>query len=205
MNKEKLIEMGLTEEQATQVIKTRDGAFIPKHRFDEVNEGMKAAREQLKERDAQLDALNKSTGDVEALKQQIITLQQDNKAKAEAHESEIKQIRFDNALTSALTAGKARNPETVKPLLKTFLEKAELDGDSIKGLDAEIKKLVESDDTKYLFDTETKPGGKPGFVGIKPGESKDGAGSVGGTVTAGMSLGEAIKAQIGAQFGQNQN
>jgi hypothetical protein len=44
MNKEKLIEMGLTEEQATKVMQSLDGAFIPKHRFDEVNNDAKAAK-----------------------------------------------------------------------------------------------------------------------------------------------------------------
>ena len=43
--------------------------------------------------------------------------------------AELKQLRFDIALNAALAGAKARNPETVKPLLKTFLEKAELDGD----------------------------------------------------------------------------
>jgi hypothetical protein len=72
------------------------------------------------------------------------------------------------AVTAALYKAKARNPETVKPLLKSFLEKAELDGEGVKGLSEEIKKLAEGKDTKFLF------GGEAKIIGAVPGESRDG-------------------------------
>ena len=178
MTKEQLMAMGLTEEQAEKVIEGLDGNFVTKTRFNEVNTELKQSKDTLKERDSQLETLKKSTGDVKALNKKITELQEENKTKDEAHQAEIKQMKFDTSLNAALSAAKARNPETVKPLLKAFLDKAELDGESIKGLDAEIKKLTEADDTKFLF-AEAKPSGKPGFKGLKPGENQNKTGEPG--------------------------
>ena len=174
MTKEQLMAMGLTDEQATKVLEAvktdLDGNYVTKARFNEVNTSLNQAKETVKERDQQLDTLKKSTSDVDGLKKQIETLQAENKQNDEKHQAEIKQLKFDTALTAALVAAKAKNPETVKPLLKAFLEKAEMDGESIKGLDGELKKLVESEDSKFLFDVVKDT--KPGFRGVTPGESK---------------------------------
>lgn len=192
MTKEQLMAMGLTEEQATKVMESLNGNFVTKNRFNEVNTELTNAKATIKERDGQLETLKKSTGDVEALTKQITDLQAENKTKDEQHQAEIKQMKFDASLNAALSAAKARNPETVKPLLKAFLDKAELDGETIKGLDGEIKKLTESEDTKFLFEV-VKPDGKPGFRGIKPGENPNTGGNSGGN-EAPKSLFDAVKA-----------
>jgi TolA-binding protein len=169
MTLEQLTAMGLSEEQAKKAMEGLDGSFVTKARFNEVNAELKQARETLRERDTQLETLKRSTGDVEALNREISGLQAENKAKDEQHQAEIRQMRLDASLNAALAAAKARNPETVKPLLKAFLDKAGLDGDGIKGLDAEIRKLAEAEDTRFLF-AEARPDGKPGFRGVRPGE-----------------------------------
>jgi hypothetical protein len=201
MKKDELMKLGLDEETAKKVetASTEElKGFIPKARFDEVNIEKNTLQATLKERDGQLETLKKSTGDVEALKTQITTLQADNNAKDEAHSAEMKALKFDTALNSALAAAKAKNPETVKPLLKAFLEKAELDGDAIKGLDGEIKKLAEHADTKFLFDADRQQQSKPP-KGMTPGEAKD---TDGDPAPNTMTFGEAISAQIKAQFNQ---
>ena len=178
MTKEQLIAMGLTDEQADKALAAHkaaiDGNYVTKERFNEVNTELKQAKDTIKERDGQLQELKDSAGGAEALKKQIAELQAENKASSEAHANELKQIRFDAALNAALTGAKAKNPETVKPLLKAFLEKAELDGGSgeIKGLADEIKKLAEGSDTGFLFEATEQP--KHGFKGMAPGEKKDG-------------------------------
>ena len=192
MTKESLKQLGLTDEQVESVWKGLDGDYVTKTRFNEVNTELTTTKATLTERDGQLETLKKSTGDVEGLKKEIADLQEANKAKDNEHQAEIKQMKFDTALNSALVGSKARNPETVKPLLKEFLEKAELDGDSIKGLDSELKNLIEGDDTKFLFDTDSA-GGKPGFRGLKPGDNpnKD---KPGGGNDAPKTLADAVKA-----------
>jgi hypothetical protein len=60
MNKEKLKEFGLTEEQADKVMGALDGAFVPKSRFDEVNTEKNQLKASVTERDAQLLAETKA-------------------------------------------------------------------------------------------------------------------------------------------------
>jgi len=176
MKKEDLIKLGLDEATAIKVAEASTEelkGFIPKSRFDEVNDAKKQLEKDVATRDEQLETLKKSTGDVEALKAQIATLQTQNAKDKADYEAQVKKMQVDNAVEKALVAAKAKNTIAVKALLAGFLEKAELDGENIKGLDDEIKKLVESEDTKFLFNVETKPG-KPAFKGINPGEKKDG-------------------------------
>lgn len=73
----------------------------------------------------------------------------------------------------ALTNAKAKNTKAVKALLD--LSKIDLDGDTVKGLDDQIKQLAEAEDSKFLFGTSEGGNKPPGFKGIKPGEKKDGA------------------------------
>ena len=74
MTKEKLMEWGLTEEQANKVMEGLNGSFVTKTRFNEVNTELQTAKKTIGERDQQLEALKKSTGDTEALQTQICLL-----------------------------------------------------------------------------------------------------------------------------------
>jgi hypothetical protein len=199
MDKKKLMELGLTEEQADKVMGLHkeliDGNFVTKDRFNEVNTELKQTKENLTERDGQLETLKKSSGDVDALKKEIGDLQAANKTKDETHAAEMTKLKVNSALNSALVGAKAKNPETVKPLLAAFLEKAELEGDVIKGLDDEIKKLVDDEGSKFLFDIADKKGA--GVKGWKPGEGKDGG--EGSKPSQSATLGEALKSHYEKQ------
>ncbi|MDD3049725.1 MAG: phage scaffolding protein [Candidatus Cloacimonetes bacterium] len=170
MKKEDLLKLGLDEEAAKKVADASTEelkAYIPKARFDEVNISKRQLELDVKERDGQLETLKNSTGDVEALKTQIATLQTDNTTKNAEYEATIKQIKVDNAVEAALTGAKARNVKAVKALLD--LSKADLaDDGSIKGLEEQITKLVAGEDSKFLFNTETK---KTKIKGAAPGEA----------------------------------
>lgn len=170
MKKEDLIKLGLDEAAAQKVADASTEelkGYIPKHRFDEVNDANKQLKTESTERDKQLEELKKSASGSEELKKQIETLQAENKAKAEAHDAQIKQMKIGAAVEKALAGAKAKNITAVKALLD--LEKAELEGDDVKGLADQIKKLTEGDDTKFLFGDSG-----PGMKGVKPGESGDG-------------------------------
>lgn len=139
--------------------------FVARADFNTLNTEKKNLADTVKERDKQLETLKASTGDVEALKTQIATLQSENAAAAKAYEAEIKSLKIDTAVELALSAAKAKNVKAVKALLD--LDKAELDADgTVKGLADQIKKLTEAPDSNFLFET-----GKAGFKGFKPGES----------------------------------
>lgn len=71
MTKEKLMEWGLTEEQANKVMEGLNGSFVTKSRFNEVNEENKTLKAQVSERDGQIETLKKSAGDNTELQNQI--------------------------------------------------------------------------------------------------------------------------------------
>lgn len=88
MKKEDLLKLGLEEEMATEIsdlIAEELKGYIPKSRFDEVNEAKKKLEGEMKERDKQLESLSLSAGANEELKAEIQRLQEENKASDKAH------------------------------------------------------------------------------------------------------------------------
>lgn len=174
MKRKFLEDMGLEKEQVDKILDENsqdigkakgDSEKIQKD-LDAANAEVESLKGQISDRDKQLETLKNSTGDVEGLKQEIAKLQADNKAKDDAHAAEIKQLKLDQAVDTALNGAKAKNITAVKALLKD-LDKVELDEDgTVKGLDDQIKALQKSD--AYLFDTKDS---KPNVKGAKPGES----------------------------------
>lgn len=167
MKKDELMKLGVDEAIAEKVAAASADelkGYVPKARFDEVNTAKKAAEDQVKERDTQIEGL-KAAGSVDDLKKQIEALQADNKAKDEAHAAELMKVRADADVEAALTEAKAKNHKAVKALLD--LEKVELGEDGrVKGLREQISALAKADDSKFMFDSVTKPN----FKGAKTGE-----------------------------------
>lgn len=171
MNKEDLLKLGLTEEQAEKVLSANTEqlkGFIPKARFDEVNNAKKQAEKDLSDRDKQLETLKNSTGDVETLKNTIKQLQDENKASKEQYEANISKIKLENAIDNALGNAKAKNSKAVRALLD--MEKIKFENDNLSGLDEQLKALKEAEDSKFLFE-EIKEPAKPSFSGVEPGAS----------------------------------
>ena len=196
MKKEEFIALGISEELAAKAetaSTTEIKGFVPKTRFDEVNEELKQSREDVKERDKQIEGLK--SVDAEGLKKQIETLQEENKQKEKDHKEELKAIKLNNALELALSTAKAKNVATVKPLLKDFMDKAEFDGDKVKGLDEAIKSIKEADETKFLFEGTKEPQRR---IQDPQGSSGDNGGS------KPASFGEAIANAINAQLGKGE-
>lgn len=165
MNKEDLIAMGLTEEQAKKVMDSLDGNYVTKTRFNEVNEENKTLKKSVSDRDKQLEDLKKSSGDNEELKKQIETLQQENANQKKAHEAEMTQLRLDNAIDAALTAAGAKNIKAVRALIDTSKVKVGEDG-KLTGFDDLLSAVQKSD--SYLF---TEKQQKQNFKGFQPGAS----------------------------------
>jgi Ulp1 family protease len=176
MKLENLIELGIEEELAKKVIEQVEAkeaetlkGFIPKSRFDEVNNEKNALKTTLSERDKQLEELGKSSGDIETLKTEIIKLQGDNKSAMEAHSKEVHKLKTQSAVATALTRAKAKNIKAVTALL-TGLDDAKFnDDDTIKGLADQIASLQKDDASSFLFDMEQ---GKD-VKGAKPADSGD--------------------------------
>lgn len=77
MTKDELKALGLTDEQADKVLDGYKG-YVPKARFDEVNEAKKNAEALVKERGGQIEKLKTENAGNEDLKKQIEELQKTN-------------------------------------------------------------------------------------------------------------------------------
>lgn len=181
MNKEQFIELGLSEdlaEKAAAASADELKGFVPKARFDEVNEAKKQAEKGITDRDKQIEELGKTAGLGEDLKKQIDTLQAENKTAKEKYEADLKELRLDTALKLAL-GGQVHDPEyAISKLDKTKIELNE-DGTVKAGLEEQVKGLRES--KAFLFVPEDKgKGAEPfQFRGVKPVESGGTEGSGG--------------------------
>lgn len=171
MKREDFIALGIDEELASKCEKASSEElknYVPYERFKELVDEKNKLKTDIADRDKQFETLKNSSGDVEAMKEQIATLQAENKSKDEAHAAEIRQMKINSALESALIGSKAKNLTAVKALIKD-LDKAELQDDgSIKGLEEQITALKKSD--SYLFEETTAA--KPSFKGFQPGVAK---------------------------------
>ena len=175
MTRKQLEDLGLSKEQVDSIIKI-NGEDIENARSASATEIKNLQTEiaglntQVKERDTQLETLKASTGDAEAMKQQIITLQAENAAAKQNHESEMNQLKVDFAVEKALTGANAKNVKAVKALLD--LEDAKLDKDgNVKGLQEQLDKLTTGEDTKFLFDAPDAQQKQTTFKGFQPGAS----------------------------------
>lgn len=197
MNKEDLLKLGLTEEQAEKVLSANTEqlkGFIPKARFDEVNNAKKQAEKDLSERDMQLETLKNSTGDIETLKNTIKQLQDENKMAADKYNAELAEIKLAGAVDTALLGADALNVRAVKALLD--MSKIKMDGDVLLGINEQIESLKKAEDSKMLFKAvEVGKQKGPNFAGVKPGEGNTGNGES----NAPKSLADAIRARFTTQ------
>ncbi|MCM3316177.1 phage scaffolding protein [Rummeliibacillus stabekisii] len=163
MNKEALLELGLTEEQADKVV-TGFGHMVPKSRLDDKIQEVKDLKDQIKDRDTQLDDLSTKAAGNEDLQKQIQTLQELNQTTVADYEEKLKQKDFDFTLSEALRNAKAKNPKAVKALLN--IEDIKLDEQKLIGLEDQLNALKESD--AYLFESDKLKGKTPPLGGTPP-------------------------------------
>lgn len=174
MKKEELLKKveGLTDDLAEKVIKIYEG-YVPKNRFDEVNEAKKNAESLVKERDSQIERLKADNANNETLKAQIIELQENNKKAVEAKDAEIKKIKLDNAVNTALIGAGAKNAKAVLPFIK--LENVDFDENgNIKGLTEQINDLKKAEDYSFLFKSENATTTKRGVTPINTNSKTEG-------------------------------
>lgn len=177
MKKENFIALGVPESLAAKcetasLDELKD--YIPRSRMNEVNEENKTLKKSVADRDKQLDELKKSSGDNAELKKQIEALQQQNAEQQKAHETELKQLKLDNAIDTALTIAGARNVKAVKPFIDSAKIKLGEYG-ALTGLEEQLNEIMKTD--SYLFAEKQQPtfkGFQPGASGdIKPGAEAD--------------------------------
>lgn len=168
MKRSFLESLGLEKEVIDKIMEA-NGRDIEsaKGELNDVKNELETANSTIKNRDKQLKDLQGKFKDNEELRNQIAALQQENETAKKKHNDEMNALRIENAVDKALTGAKAKTSKAVKALLDMTRVKLDKDG-NVSGLDEQIKTLVESDDTKYLFETE------PTFKGARVGNSTEG-------------------------------
>lgn len=175
MNLDQVKALGVTlsEEDIKKIVDASQEelkTFVPKIRFDEVNNAKKQLETDIKERDTQLEGLKKSSGDNETLKKQIEDLQKENKQKDEDYQKELKDLQISNAIKLAIS-DKAQDAELVAGLF----DKSKLilgDDGKVTGLDEQMKVLKEG--KPFLFKAEdTNQPNQNKFKGMEPNNSNN--------------------------------
>ncbi len=167
MKRKFLEDLGL-EKEAIDKIMAENGNDVntAKADYDSLKQQLDAANMQIQERDIQLETLKNSTGDMEALKQQIASLQSDNQATKEKYEAAMKDLKLSTAIKLAL-GDSAQDADLVAGLF----DKSKLimsDDGKITGLDEQMKALKK--EKAFLFKEEKAP--QPQIKGGKPAEGK---------------------------------
>ena len=163
MKRKFLEDLGL-EKEAIDKIMAENGSDIEaaKADYNSLKQQLDAANAQIQDRDTQLETLKNSTGDMESLKQQIVSLQSDNQAAKEKYEADMKELKLSTAIKLAL-GDSAQDTDLVAGLFdKSKLILSE-DG-KVTGLDEQVKALKK--EKAFLFKEEKVPqqqikGGKP--------------------------------------------
>ncbi len=159
MNREELKALGLTDEQIDKVMAAHGKVInTTKEQLDSVTTERDNLKEQIVERDTQLEELKKV--DAEGLQAKIDELQQQNETTKTEYEEKLQQQAFDHTLEKTLTGANVRNTKALKALLD--LEAIKLDGDKLLNLDSQLEGLKESD--PYLFEQEEQNDPKPNFT-----------------------------------------
>ncbi|WP_274355096.1 phage scaffolding protein, partial [Ligilactobacillus salivarius] len=153
MKREDLKNLGLTDEQIEKVM-AEHGKDITslQEKVNGLTNERDGLKSQLDERDQQLVDLQKNSKNVDDLNEQIKQLQSDNKKANEEWQNKLATQTKNFKIETALREAKAKNVKAVLPFIDT--EKVTVDGDSLKGLDDQIKAIQQSD--SYLFE-ESKP------------------------------------------------
>ncbi|WP_431808797.1 phage scaffolding protein [Lysinibacillus sphaericus] len=172
--KELLKNAGIAEDQVETIVadaaKEVPKHVVPKAVYNDLSTEKKSLETQLSERDTQLTELQKQVKGNEELEKTIKELRDANDLAATKHQEELQSQKIESAIEIALTGAKARNLTAAKALLDRDGVTIDKDGNVI-GLTDKVKALVESEETKFMFEstetviTGTTPGGQPGGGG----------------------------------------
>lgn len=145
-----------------------EGKYVPKDRFDQVNNQVKEYKKQVSDRDTQISNLKEEFKDVDGLKDKVEQLTRDNAKQKEDYENQIKTINFNNALKAGLSSYKCKDEDYLMSKIDRDSIKLNSDG-TILGLKEQVEAFKKGHE--YLFEKEIKG----------TGSFNTGGGSEGGT------------------------
>lgn len=158
MERKDLMELGIEAEAVDKIMEMYGKDVNPiKQENESLKAEVKSFKEQVADRDNQLDEIKTKVGDAEALNATIDSLKQANKDKDEAHQNLVNQVKLDYEIKLALNEAGAKNERAVKALIDLDTVKINEDGQLI-GLNEQLTNLKSTDD--YLFNCPINPENK---------------------------------------------
>lgn len=155
MERKDLTELGIEAEAVDKIMEMYGKDVNPiKQENESLKAEVKSFKEQVADRDNQLDEIKTKVGDAEALNATIDSLKQANKDKDEAHQNLVNQVKLDYEIKLALNEAGAKNERAVKALIDLDTVKINEDGQLI-GLNKQLTNLKSTDD--YLFNGPINP------------------------------------------------
>lgn len=115
MERKDLTELGIEAEAVDKIMEMYGKDVNPiKQENESLKAEVKSFKEQVADRDNQLDEIKTKVGDAEALNATIDSLKQANKDKDEAHQNLVNQVKLDYEIKLALNEAGAKMKEQLK-------------------------------------------------------------------------------------------
>lgn len=168
MRRDFLKDLGLSDEIMDKIM-TQYGLDIEKYKNEKKENEVKITflNEKIQEQEEVINSMQKDNESYTKLKQDYDLLQEEKTKNDNEYKQQIREIKLKSGVEKALNNAGAINQKVVIPLLKEFLDKAEIDEKgNVNGLEEQIKQIKDNADTKFLFkDIENTIQGKtPGVA-----------------------------------------
>lgn len=155
MKRKMLEEMNLTSEQIDKIM-NENGNDINREqsKYAELKTENENLKKNISERDDQLKELKKTAGDADAMKKKIEELQSINEQSQKKFDQEIKELKVNSIIDTALAKAGARNAKAVRALLDIDMDKISVDENgSLTGLDIDkqLQALQKAEDSGFMF------------------------------------------------------
>lgn len=173
---EKLKEIGLTDEQISKVKEefknSLDGNYVKKEVFNEKNEELKKAKEEIALRDSQISELGKFSKDNEDLKSKLESIQKENEEAKANYEKELAKEKLINRVRNEIVNDKEYKAHDIDMVLSQLrMENISINEDKLTGFKEQFDNLKA--EKGFLFNkVENSNVDKPQYVGVKPAESQ---------------------------------
>lgn len=170
MRREFLKDLGLSDEIIDKIM-NQYGLDIERYKEDKRGNEAKISmlNDKVKEQEEAINNMQKENESYTKLKQDYDLLQEEKTKNDNEYKQQIREIKLKSGLEKALNNAGAINQKVVMPLLKEFLDKAEIDEKgNINGLEEQIKQIKDNTDTSFLFKETTNT-----IQGKVPGETLD--------------------------------
>jgi len=153
MRRDFLKDLGLSDEIMDKIM-TQYGLDIEKYKTEKKENEVKITflNDKIKEQEEVINSMQKDNESYTKLKQDYDLLQEEKTKNDNEYKQQIREIKLKSGVEKALNNAGAINQKVVMPLLKEFLDKAEIDEKgNVNGLEEQIKQIKDNADTSFLF------------------------------------------------------